>query len=115
MPSSVKVKLKAQDIELKPSEMKEKLSLKIERWQLCTYGEKSIIAEDDVMLGQKHMTTALCTSPSAELLRIPRDKFLALIANNQQLQLLFRNAAEEKRHKYRLYIEQKRMVASVNA
>jgi CRP-like cAMP-binding protein len=85
--------------------MKEKLSLKIERWQLCSYCDKSIIAEDDVMLGQKHMTTALCTSPSAELLRIPREKFLALINNNTQLQQLFKNAAEEKRHKYRIYIE----------
>jgi CRP-like cAMP-binding protein len=78
-PASIKVKLKAQDIELKPSEMKEKLSLKFERWQLLTLCEKSFIAEDDVMLGSKHMTTAVCTSPTAELLRIPREKFLQLI------------------------------------
>ena len=78
-PASIKVKLKAQDIELTPSEMKEKLSLKIERWQLLTLCEKSFIAEDDVMLGSKHMTTAVRTSPTAELLMIPREKFLQLI------------------------------------
>lgn len=93
-PASIKVKLKAQDIELKPSEMKEKLSLKIERWQLLTLCEKSFIAEDDVILGSKHMTTAVCTSQTAELLRIPRDKFLQLIQNNSILQQLFRSAAE---------------------
>jgi CRP-like cAMP-binding protein len=89
--------------------------LKKEQWQICAYGDKSFLGEDDVLLGTKHMTSALCTDVNAEILRIPREKFLALIAAYPLVQNVFKSHSIQKRHKFRIFIEQKRKICAQDA
>lgn len=76
--------------------MQEGLAPKLERWQLRVYGEKSWLGEDDVLLGTKYTTTAICTSQKAEVLKIPREKFLAWLSNPQMLAQWHKEAKEKR-------------------
>ena len=74
--TSYKVQVSNSELSLNPLTMKEKLSKKVERWQLLQMGELQFLGEDDVLFGTKYMTTVQCLSPDSRLFQISRKDFM---------------------------------------